>query len=151
MCKVIVLPILKPAIAFSPSSLLERPNIQQWGQELSAPNPLGQPCPARAWLARQVRCMWTTCTAPSHSCSHWLYRTSWINQLRSWPVQLCSLVSMMACTISRSTLNHSPSIWCLGNIGWPSTKISQNIFVLANISPSKFSERCVCKIVSRNF
>ena len=58
------------------------------------------------------------CTAPGKCCSHWLYRSSWINRLRSWPVllQLCSLVSMMACTFSCSTLSHSPSIWYLDNI-----------------------------------
>ena len=43
------------------------------------------------------------CTAPGKCCSHWLYRGSWINRLRSWPVQLRSLVSMMACTFSCST------------------------------------------------
>ena len=129
-CKVVVLPILKP-IAFSPSSLLQLSNIQKWGQEFSAPNPLSQPC------RQDVRCMWRTnlgrhdykfratwlwfratwlgarwlsgdltlnpCTAPGKSCSHWLYRSSWINRLRSWPVQLCSLVSMMACIFSCST------------------------------------------------
>ena len=56
------------------------------------------------------------CTAPSKCCSHWLYRSSWINRMRSWPVRLCSLVSMMACTFSCSTLSHSPSIWYLDNI-----------------------------------
>ena len=124
-CKVVVLPILKP-IAFSPSSLLQLSNIQKWGQEFSAQNPLSQPC------RQDVRCMWRTnlgrhdykfratwlwfrarwlsgdltlnpCTAPGKSCSHWLYRSSWINRLRSWPVQLCSLVSMMACIFSCST------------------------------------------------
>ena len=43
------------------------------------------------------------CTAPGKCCSHWLCRSSWINRLRSWPVQLCSLVSMMACTFICST------------------------------------------------
>ena len=74
-----------------------------------------------------ARCsmQWTTCTAPGHCCSHWLYRSSWINRLRSWPVQLCSLVSMMRwwpVHLVVRLLSHSASIWCLDNIGRPSTK-----------------------------
>ena len=40
-------------------------NIQEWGLELSAPNPLGQP------RRHDVQCVWRTCAPPSCYCSYY--------------------------------------------------------------------------------
>ena len=74
------------------------------------------------------------CTAPGKCCSHWLYRSSWINRLRSWPVQLCSLVWWPVHLVVR-LLSHSPSIWCIDNIARPSTKNQSECIYLGQYRP----------------
>ena len=148
---------VKRSIAFSPSSLLELSNIQEWGQEFSTQNPLGQPC------RQDVRCMWRT----NFGRHDYKFPATWLGA--RW---LSADLTLNPCTAQANAV-HTDYTVAAGLIGWEvgqysyvvlyrwwpvhlvvrlkvihlrfdvltisvnlRPKISQNLLILANIGPS---------------